>query len=291
MRRNIPAIFVLLLPAAAVAQTVAVPKVSYKIYRTAAQSPERADKVLEAVHEAVEKVGMTPVAADAAGPCSDNECLSEAAKRAGADFYVQVGVVDNDGQFDLSVMVNGAEPATMNPFGTFNSMLKRISAMVEASLNEAKDKKPVEVKAPEPEPEPEPEPVTKPDPGPTTPPPTEPEPPKKEPRKKPIKKPVFFAMVGVTAGLGGALAAVEGVNYSKWDKAGRPGDLTSQMNHLQIASIALIGCTAVAGVATIVLGVLTNFEKDKGDNVSLAPMFSEGAQGTKVSGLMIKGEF
>jgi hypothetical protein len=289
MLRNIPVILVLLFPAAAVAEQAAVLPVSYKFYRTANQSQERADKVLETVKTTVEKIGMVPVSVDSDGFCEDEACVQATAEKTGADFCVQVSVVDNDGQFDIKVLVNGAEPAAASPFGTFNSMIQRVAGLVEASLNEAKAKKPVEPAATEQPAEPEPIAATQ-EPVPTTPPPTTP--PKADDAKhKPLKPAVFYSLLGVTVGLGGALAAVEAVNYQKWKDAGKPSDLTSQMNHLQVASIALIGCTAAAGVATIVIAVLTDFKSKKGDKISLAPMISDRAQGPGAQGLMIQGEF
>lgn len=303
MCKYIVPILCLLFPVTATAENVAVLPVSYKIYRTAAQSSDRASKVQDAVGKAIEKIGMTATfgaavqdAAQSVSPngafsCTDDECLKSVAEKTGADFGVVVSVVDNDGQFDIKVFVTDAEPAAASPFGTFGAMIKRVSGMVESALKEAKERKEAAAAPPE-------ETIKESE----TPPSEEitpavqsetPVPPSSSPdlntKKKPISKIAFFTTLGVTVGLGAAYGAVEGIGYAKMKNLEEQGTWTADekktVENMQLTSRILLGALGVGVITSIILVPFTNF-KGTSKKVAVTPSFT-----TQSGGMLIQGEF
>ncbi len=307
MYKFIAIISSLLVPLGAFAQQVAVLPVSYKVYRTAAESTERAAKVRAAAVKSTEKMGMTAVdrntveaATNALAPggstgCMEDACLAAVAERCGASFSVGVSVVDNDGQFDIKVAVNGVETGTASPFGTFNAMLKRVAGMVESSLKEAKERmetaepeqaqeEVVEQEAPPEEPPKEAD--QQPDvvePDKTVPPPDG------NRHKKPVSKVAFFTTLGVTVGIGAAYGAVTGIGWSKWNKYKESGDYTADdknwLENMQLSSRVLFGALAAGVITTVILGPLTKFKNAK-NKVAVVPSFTE-----QMGGVLLQGEF
>ena len=145
----------LFLPLTAVAESVAVLPVTYKIYRTNEDSEARAAKVKEAVVRGVEKAGLTPMTGDdidqashALAPpnetyCMSSECVLQVTKQTGADLGVVVSVSDQDGQFDIQILTTYAEPIAKSPFGMLKSVLNRITALVADSLKEGLHNRPI----------------------------------------------------------------------------------------------------------------------------------------------------
>ncbi len=296
---------------ASAVEKAAVLPVSYKIYRTASQSDERAAKVFEAVRQSVEKTGLTPVIGESvesalqlstsspSEDCTENQCLESVAQKSGADFAIYVSIIDNDGQFFINVHINGVDPSAGNPFCTFNSMVQRVSGFVETSLKEALEKKSKEEKKEESVAVASIEPIENASNASSA---VEEQPVVQEKEytvntsnietdnsNKKISKSVFFTAMGITLALGGAYAIVEGVGYSKWQDRKSALDRTAEeeksISNMRISSRVLLGCFGAGVITSIILAPFTNFKKNS-KSISAMPVFT-GQDG----GFVIRGEF
>ena len=270
----------LFLPLTAVAQNVAVLPVSYKIYRTNSLDEERAAKVKEAVVQGVMNAGLTPMTGEdidresrAYAPLGDTYCITsdcplKVAERVQADLGVAVSVSDHDGQFDIHIYTTYAEPITASPFGTFNSIRKRITAMVrdalaEALSNQPKAAAPVETEKREDEYVPPPDMSgqmqddevvddkgEKSPPGPDL-----------QGRKKPIKRPVFWSVFGVTAAVGLGCAGIEILGYVATKTVDDPPQKTLDSWDVErLTNKILFGVAATGIVTTTILAFFTDFK-------------------------------
>ena len=289
----------LFLPITALAESVAVLPVTYKIYRTNKASQERAVKVKEAVVRGVENAGFTPMTGadidqeseSLASPnekyCLSSECTLKVAEKVGADLGVLVWISDQDGQFDIQIITTHAEPIAKSPFGTLKSITKRIEALVSDSLKEAarnlpkaeanpgqttqdtSDEKTDEEAAAGVEPEDE---ETEPD---TTTDETVMPPAPVVSKKKPFDPPVFWSLFGVTAAVGVGYGISETIGFVK--KKGTDNPSSSDKKKLeswQLANRITLGITAAGVIATGVIAFFTNFgsaaETSRNRNLKLA---------------------
>jgi hypothetical protein len=251
------------------AERVAVLPVSYTMYKTNASSEERALKVADAVAMGVERAGLEPVrgdevtaasrelAPDGESYCNQPACAREVAAQVGAAFAVFVSVVDKEGQFDIEVLGTDSEPITASPFGTFRSMTRRVSGLVETSIREAVSMRgtppsaPVDDETTSAGPKEEPPP---PSPAPdntaeTVAPPVEDE-------DDGGISPVPFIVTSVlTGGLIAGYVSVEVIGYKRDQDNATEEDTRT----LRITSRALLGCAATGVVASVVLFFLTDF--------------------------------
>lgn len=286
----------LFLPLTALAESVAVLPVTYRVYRTNQMSEERAAKVKEAVVRGVENAGLTPMtgadidqeSSALASPnetyCKSSECTLEVAHKVGADLGVLVWVSDQDGQFDIQIITTHAEPIAKSPFGTLKSVAKRIEALVEDSLKEGlrnllskagadnstttmngetdADDAPVDGPIDETESSPIAD-HSKAPPAPIV------------SKRKPFSPPVFWSFFGVTAAVGVGYGISETVGFVKKKETDNPSDSEEKkLEAWQLANRITLGVTAAGVIATGVVAFFTEFkdssELSRANNVELA---------------------
>lgn len=298
MRYLLPAAIVLLLPVLTRAETVAVLSVTYTEYTSASFPKERTDKLKEAVLDAIENVGMTPLDLEdgpegggAFAGCANATCAGNAARKAGADIGIVVSVVDKEGEFEIVIHLSThPSPVSATPFCSFNSMLQRVAGFVESALQESRRHSHDDEESPPEEekeqPKREKNTAEEPDEDSQTVHLIEETPMK---RPKPLSPIPFYTMIGATVVFGGSYAAIESYAYSK----SKDTEDKSDLRPFQIANYALLGCTVASGIAAVVLVFFTDFKSRKGSkrdpasaslDLFVVPSASPGGLGLSVSG-------
>ena len=287
--------------------TVAVLPVLYELYRTQTPVMERAEKVTDAIVRAIEENGMHAItgvgvnnalqAVSSSDPhsCTYEACLSTVAAKIGADYAVAVSLVDKEGQFEISVNINGAAPFASNPYGTFNSMIHRISGVVGSTIRELREKKESETSVPNQasiveQPVESAPPVVNIDAEAESPPVEESTMVKaplqlsnsgnEDSRKRRLPRGVFYSSLGITLAIGAAYASVESIGYVKWRDEKQRSESTPEneepIENLRLSSRVLAGSLCAGVVATTIFAFFTDFKGgEKG--VAVVPAFTNDA--------------
>ncbi len=267
------------------------------MYKTNAPSEERALKVSDAVIVGVERAGLVPVrgnevtaasrelADEGADYCDQPACARAVAERVGADYAVFVSVLDKDGQFEIEVLGTDSEPITASPFGTFRSMTRRVSGLVETSIREAvnlhggseEEAVPAPAEGPS-------------EPAATAPPPVAPE---EETSTDPddsgkgIAPAPFIVSTVLTGALAAAYVPLEVIGYKK-DKEGASAE---SLKPLQTSNRVILGCGAAGLVTSVVLFFLTDFDRDEEEAPKSAHWILVPTPATNGGGLVLEGRF